>query len=361
MTQLTIVENIQAVTTFDQEKVNDYLKKLRDHEKSIVGDITTEYGRKEIASRAFAIAKAKNDIDRAANKLKEQAQNKVKSVNAERNRIWDEMEAIQKDVRAPLTEWEQKEETRVNTLKAAIDKIVAAVNFEGQPTTADIKARIDSLSIEPDDWQEFKKRAEFEKEKALEILNHRYAASQKHDAEQLELAALRAAEVSRLQKERDEQIAKDAADKARIAAEALAKQEAERQANLAEQARLDVVRQKEAAEAATKKAEADKLAAIKKADDDRIAAEKKAADDTAKAVQNEKDRVAREKAAEDKAAADREADKKHKAKINNEVLSAIIEAMRDHPADDLGNTDNAAKAVVVAIASGKIPHVKITY
>lgn len=144
MNQLAIVENISAVTTFDQEKVNDYLKKLRDHETSIVGDISTEWGRKEIASRAFAIAKAKNDIDRAANKLKEEAAAKVKSVNAERNRIWDEMEAIQKDVRAPLTEWEQKEETRVNTLKAAIDKIVTAVNFEGQPTTDDIKAKINN-------------------------------------------------------------------------------------------------------------------------------------------------------------------------------------------------------------------------
>lgn len=382
-TELTIVEDIREVTTFDTEKVNDYLKRLRDHETSIIGDISTEESRKEIASRAYKIAKAKTAISKEANRLKEEAEAKVKAVRKERDRIEAEMQAIQDEVRSPLTQWEQANEARVAGLQAAIDRIVASVQFEGLPTTADIKTRLDSLSDVPADWQEFKIRADIEIKKATEILTARWETSKKYDAEQIELAALRAAQIAREQKAHDDRIAAEAADKARKDAEEKARIEAQQAADraAAEQARIEAEKQ-EAIDRANK-AEADRIVASALAETIRIATEKKAADDLlaakvkadsdriyaeSEAIRREKeaaDKVIRDialsKAKEDRERQERENDLAHRKKINDEVLAAVLEEMNVGQVDDLGNMDDVAKKVVTAIAKGKIPHVTLEY
>jgi FKBP-type peptidyl-prolyl cis-trans isomerase len=87
------------------------------------------------------------------------------------------------------------------------------------------------------------------------------------------------------------------------------------------------------------------IAAARKAEADKAAAEQAAAE-------RERQRVADEQRAEAEAAAKREADKAHKAKINNEALTALVAA---------GLSDADAKAAIGAIAKGLVPNVKINY
>lgn len=67
----------------------------------------------------------------------------------------------------------------------------------------------------------------------------------------------------------------------------------------------------------------------------RVEAERKAQEDAERAAQEK-----------------REANKKHCARINNEVLADLIKA---------GATEEIAKRLVIAIASGKVAHTSIAY
>jgi len=101
-------------------------------------------------------------------------------------------------------------------------------------------------------------------------------------------------------------------------------------------------------------------AALKEAEEDRIDAEMKADRDKKNAVQAEKDRAAAEKQREQEATAKREANKKHKTKINREARDAIkAHAYFQDSTDDMAF--QIATQIVEAIARGEIPHVKIEY
>lgn len=69
------------------------------------------------------------------------------------------------------------------------------------------------------------------------------------------------------------------------------------------------------------------------------------------------DRIEAERKAEAEAAAKREADKKHRAKINNEAIDALVTVL----AGDTYLARTAATAIIEAIAKGTVPHVKISY
>lgn len=76
----------------------------------------------------------------------------------------------------------------------------------------------------------------------------------------------------------------------------------------------------------------------------------------AEALEAEKKRLAYDEQCEKEAQARREADKTHKAEIHNEILKMLIGVVDvSQPADEL------AKNIIIAIATGKIPHVKINY
>ena len=109
-----------------------------------------------------------------------------------------------------------------------------------------------------------------------------------------------------------------------------------------------------AAEENAAKQKADDELRIRQAEDAKIAAEAKAKADAELAVQRERDRAAAEQKKLDDEAKERENNRAHHAKINNEVMAALS-------ALDCVLGEVPAKAITVAIAEGKIPHVKISY
>lgn len=97
------------------------------------------------------------------------------------------------------------------------------------------------------------------------------------------------------------------------------------------------------------------------AENNRILAEKKAKEDAEKAVaeaiERERNRVKAEKRKEAEALEKRKANKKHRAKINNEALDKISKIISEFE----GSPVDASKAIIEAIARGEVPHVQINY
>ena len=407
MNQLVVLEQLKPLEIFTPEGTDDILARLRKEAKSHVLDISTSEGRDQIRSLAYKVAKSKTYLDEMGKELVAEQKERIKLVDAERKRIRDSLDDLKDEIRAPLTEWENREAERVKSHETALLGFNTATAFAGSnPPSAEVQSRIDGLeALHARDWQEFAKRAEFARDAAREQLNGVLAASQKYEHEQAELERLRREDAERKQRERDEQIKAEAAAKAKAEAEAEAKAAAEAQAawvkaaaeaeaarikaeqDKAEQARQLLQREKEAAEreiaeaeARAIKAEQERLAAIEEAEAARLAAAEKAEREKAEAeeraarnakaaaekaemvriaaVRAEQERAEGARKAEEAATAAREADKKHKAKVNNEVLNGIVEQCNS---ETINITPEIAKAVVQAISKGLIPHVKIMY
>ena len=358
MNDLITINETTPLKLYENPKtMDDWISRLESEIKSLALDISTEKGRENIRSVAYQLARTKAALDKAGKDLGAEYREKINAINAERNRGVEKLQAIQDEARAPLTEWENAEKSRVKSHEDGIAAMSALAVFPSDMPSLQsgmVQERIASLpSLFQRDWQEFAKRATETHESVHSALQRLLTERQKAEAEAAELARLRAEEEARKQKEREDQIAAEAAAKAKADAEAKAKAEAELQAKEAEEALQAVIREKEAAVAKAKaeseaaaKRESEHKASLEKAERDRIAA----AEAAAKA---ERDNIAAEEKRKAAEAAAREADKAHKAKINNAALEAIQKAS--------GISDESAKAIVIAIAGGHVPNVKIIY
>jgi colicin import membrane protein len=282
MNELIVADDIKAVITFDKAIVDEYLKKLRERELSVVGDISTDAGRKELASRAYKIAQQKNEIKRAADALKEDHQKVIKEINKESGRIWEEMEAIQHEVRKPLTEWENIEKERVAAHEAALKIIsVDLVNLNPDDMPELFERNLNELAhIEQREWQEFSGRAEEAIKHTRKYLSVGYDRRVRELADAAELAELRRKQAEQEQKDREAKIAAEAAAKAKADAEAEAdrqriaiERKAKEEADKAEATRVRLEKEKKDAEELAEKTRLAGIEAARKAEADRIAAE----------------------------------------------------------------------------------------
>jgi colicin import membrane protein len=191
----------------------------------------------------------------------------------------------------------------------------------------------DEIRLPLTQWEEEQERIEAEKKAAVEAELLRVKVESDH-----ELGLLMNAEFDR-QIEAD----KLAIEQARI----------EREAHIAREAELKATAETEAKAKAEREESERKViearVAQERAEQDKRDAEEKAA----KAIEEERLRVAQAEQAEKAAAAKREADLAHVKKINNEALAALVAQAK--------LTDDQAKLVVIAIAKALIPNVSIKY
>lgn len=340
---LIVVETLTPATVFGDGGVDDILAKLRKAADEAANglDISTETGRKQIASVAYKVARSKTALDGLGKDLVADLKARAGRIDAERRRLWEGCEAIQNEIRRPLTEWETIEKDRVTAHEHAIVTLESvAVFMELQPTAAAIKARMETLKTLAEDgrdWQEFRERA-----RKAALATHGALAQMLEVAEAREKAVAEAEqkrieEAERQQKEREARIAQEAAERAKLEAE---------QGAQAEQRRLEAEKKaaedrQRAAEEATRKAEQEAAAAKERAE--------RAAKETEDRLRREAEEQQRSEAAE---TARREANKAHRTKINREIVAAFVAG---------GLTQDVAKSVVVLIAKKSIPHVAITY
>ena len=390
----TLPENLEKVSAVDVFNTPKLLNEMIAQVKVVVSDhtpdVSTEAGRKEIGSIAYQISRSKTFLDDKGKEIVSEWKAKAKTIDAQRKLWRDSLDSMRDQVKAPLVDWQEKEDQRIADQTEAlilIDKLKSnALVIED---SEELSIFITDLKIHYDrDWMEFIELATDKFDDAMSALTKRLDDLVKREAEQKELAELRAAQEqreaekaeeqrleqveqeARERKEREDAIAKKAADDARIIADAKAKEEREaierseqkakaaaiaaeeeaKEAKLREKIALEnSAKEKIEAEAAAKKAAEDAEVAAKKAAEDAEIAAKKAAED---AVIAERLIIEAEQASEIAEAAKREQDMKHRAKINNDALNGFV-------AGGLSGAD--AKTAVELIAKGLIQNVSIRY
>jgi len=340
-----------GLVLLDRERFNQFYEAIKEETDKLVPDLTTERGRKEIASLAFKVVKTKTAIDAAGKLLKEEAQATVTKVDAARREIRLKLEALSDEVRKPLTEWEEAEAARVDNCKAMIRHIEECGRgfIGGQPQPYIILLReLEEKVVIDGTFREFEAEAIRARDAALERLREGIERERQAEADRAELERLQAEAAEREAKERSAAEAKAAAE-----AEARAKAETEaRAARAAEEEKARIAAAAKAAEDAAR-AEAERRAQVEREAADRahaeaLAAEKRRADEAEAASRAEAARIASEKDEADR----RAADVAHRGKI----MGAAKQAIMGH-----GVGEAAAKAIVLAIAAGEVPAVSIRF
>ncbi|WP_119690594.1 hypothetical protein [Acinetobacter soli] len=325
--------------------------RIAEQARSVVPDLSTDKGRKAIASMARKVASTKTAFDAHGKELKEQYTVITNKIDADRKLFRDSCDALRDEIRKPLTDWEQAEADRVAKHQAVI-RAIHSLHDENilNKESHEIKGYIFNLeNMEIDSsFEEFEQEAKIAKFETLEKLRTALTAREKYEAEQAELERLRQAEIERQQKERDEAIARQAAEKARIEAENKAKAEREQAEKLARQSAEREARLKAEKEAAELREAQLKQQAIEQAKQAEIK-EKQAVEAERKRIEDEQ---AAQLKAQQEAEAARQANKEHKARICNEALSGLAE---------IGISEEQGKAIIRAIHAGSIPHVSIKF
>jgi colicin import membrane protein len=383
-TELAVVppkENALAVFSATNG-LEPWLQQVRakvDEFQKILPDLKTKKGRDAYASMAHTIAKSKTALDAVGKELSAQQKEVPKRIDAERKRVWDKLEMWQKEVRKPLDDWQAAEDKRIDDHKDALAHLRGLAVFAEPPTAAHVETVIEDMQLVTldDSWEEFLTEAGQAKDQVLTTLRALLDQRQQYEAEQIELARLRAEAEARAKADHEAAIAKAAADKAQaeaaeradvekkaaadreqslIDAAAEAKREADQKAKdaeaEAERQALQLKLQAEQATTAAAQAKAEKLAAEQRAEKDRL----EAIERQAQAVEQARlDLIKQQKDAADviiRQQNAREADKAHKATINRAAMDAFISG---------GMTEACAKQAVILIATRVIPAVTISY
>lgn len=306
---LVVIEQKNVMTVFTKDgQLDPILEKVAKEARAFVADVTTPKGRKDIASMAYKVAQTKTYLDGLGKALVDDMKELPKKVDASRKAARDFLDSLKDEVRKPLDEWEAEQERIEAEKKAAAEADALAKQIQADHELALF------MDAEFNRAKEEKRKAEEEARIAYECqIAEQAAAKAKADAEAKALAEQQAQEKLLL----EAKLAQERAEREKIEAERLAEQE-----RIAAESR---------AKAAAEQAERDKQ----------------------QAIESERKRIEAIAEAERKAAAAREADKEHKKRINNAILVAICaesEISEEH-----------GKKIVIALASGKVPHVSIQY
>ena len=314
-TDLVVIENVNAVQVFQDSGLDPLLEQITKAARSLVPDVSTVKGRKEIASTAFRIAKSKTHLDDCGKNLVADWKTKSKAVDAERKRMRDTLDALKSEVRKPLSDWEQAEQNRIETRQQALDELRRAGPYAEQNWLTlpldEMRDRLSLTEAEPmggEIWQEFEGRAVAAKDSAIASLKDSIFKREHYDAEQSELA--------RLRQEADEREEQDRRNRA-------SQERRNRAAQVREERAQAVI---EAQEAAERRAE--------------------------EVVQHERERAERARIAEEAESLKRKRNLEHQGRINTAVFESFVAG---------GLEEESAKLAVKLIAKNKISHVVISY
>ncbi|MDE1907630.1 MAG: hypothetical protein KGH75_14385, partial [Rhodospirillales bacterium] len=144
------LESINAVEVFTGPNLDELLAKIRQETATIVPDVSTAGGRKEIASLAYKVARSKTTIDEAGKSLVAEWKKKSAEVDASRKKARDYLDALKDEVRKPLDEWEAEQARieRESAEKAEAERLAEfeAARIEMERREAEIAAREASIA-----------------------------------------------------------------------------------------------------------------------------------------------------------------------------------------------------------------------
>jgi colicin import membrane protein len=194
MTALIAIETITAAKLFVPGGVEEIISKLELDVRALPkGDAATEAGRKEIKSLAYKIARSKTALDELGKEHVAELKRMAGVIDADRRIIKDRLDALQEEVRKPVTDWEDAEKRRVEQHENALSAVRAAAVIGPAVTSAEIAERAQLvMTIAKRDWQEFANQGEQAIKETTEALHTAMTAAVKREDEAAELARLRA-------------------------------------------------------------------------------------------------------------------------------------------------------------------------
>ena len=319
----------QAPVLYVPNGLEDYLNHIRELAKE-VPDVTTKKGRERIGSLARSVGVSKKAIENPGRAYLKQLKELVKPAEEELKRFVDACDDISKSILKPRVEWDAEQER------------IAAANqmLEWHEEALEMNTAVDKSMAE---------RFESDHEMAL-LMNVAFDRAQ----------ADKKAEDERLQKERDDRIAAEAAAKVKRDADLAAQQEREASARREAELKLQAEQAERDRIALVLRAEQDKKDAIAKAEREKqeaIAAEQLKAKQEAdriqrEAKQKEDARLAEEKRIADETAA-RAADVAHRKTIGTDIVNDLLANAK------IGRVQ--AIQILTALKDGNIRHTTIHY
>jgi len=361
MSENEIIETIPSVNTpvnlgVTKQAIKELQKKYKE-----VPDAKTPEGYKAIKDAKGELTPLRTGVEKERKLQVSAALAHQKRVNAEAKEItqlivdietplYAAKKAVDDEEERIKREAEEAEASRISEIEGSIEYVKNSVNGLIGASSRDIKERLESLDVEinPEYLCEFTDLAIEVKATAIETLQAAYDERRAYETQQAEQAerekkmAEQQAEIDRKQAEIDAEIARQEQEKRDKQIKKAAAEKATREAEEKANAKIN------AAEEIEKQAVIDAEEAKRNAEEAVEQAKKEAAE-TEDRVKREAEELKQKEKAETEA---READIKHKRKINANAVLALVEG---------GMSDTAAKKAVTLIAQRKIPEVTITY
>ena len=368
-----------APTIFVAGGLGRFIDAVRAEVCAEVPDLKTRKGRERIASLSATVSKRKASVEKPGRDYLRHIKTLPKVVEDELREFVSTMNTLRDEIRQPLTDWEATEQARKDR---HVDAVQSIHDFCLDLSDINAAVLLESIaSVEAirmgDQWEEFEAEAARAKDSTLIALRAALIKREQYEAEQAELARLRAEKEAQAQRYREAEIARQSAEKANQEAErraqaerevaakreqALIDQAAARQREAeqatrdaeaaAERQRRQLQLQAEQAQLAAEQAEANRAAAELRAEQERISAERRQAQAVEQAKQDEIRRQSAAKAEEERQARAREADIANKTAVLTAAKEAVMQA---------GITEEQAKAVVNLVRRGLIPNVSISF
>jgi len=352
---------------------DEFRAKLKEVEEAcnFIPDVSTAEGHAKSKRVSLDVGKILTALEKARTEKKAHTLELGRSIDSDAKKIASELEVLQLPHKNAYKEYDnskkEREAQRKKGLEERVDIMRNLPELMRDSDSDGVRAALEDVqNNECLDFYEYTEQALKARNSSIDALSVMFSDKLKYEKEQVELVRLRKEEEARKIKEREEQVAREAAESARREAEEAAEKlrlEAERKANAekekAEQERLEAERkataEAEQAEQARLAVEAEKEAAEKAT----VAAEKRLKDQEAKAKQEQEQAVIRERQrleaqaeSEKQEAIERESNKQHKKKINNEALKCLVEG---------GLSEKDAKLAITLIAGKKVENVQIFY
>ena len=242
--ELVELETYTPARIFSDEGVAEIFKIIEDKVKDAPQDISTEAGRKEIASLAYKVARSKTTVDNIGKEYVAERKEALKLIDNQRKKLREGLDIIKNRVRKPLDDFEAKEAERINVRHNRIGEIFnSSQSISEFDNSEKIKNYISGIEkLVEFDWQEFEFKAKETYGKAYDKLTTdlQKALDREKEAEQKRLqeiadaeerGRLKAIEDARIEAERVAAVQKAKQEKAEADAEIARKEAEERISN----------------------------------------------------------------------------------------------------------------------------------
>jgi hypothetical protein len=245
-TSIITIEDISAENApaiYGHNSLNRFVEQVRAAVIGEVPDLSTDKGRKRIASLAASVARSKTAVDDVGRAYLKKLKEMTKPIEAELREFEADMNALRDEVRKPLNEWQAQKDAEEDKRQSAIDQVVARFTLAADANADEIQSALFGLEQEPLTEDVFGARleeAESKRTYGITLLTAQLAKRQQYEQEQAELVENRR-KIAALEEEKR---IKAAADKAvedeRLQREAAERKEDEaRAANRAHQGKIN--------------------------------------------------------------------------------------------------------------------------